>query len=261
MLVYIHIPKNAGTTMNAILKYNFRERHTEFYTHRQGNFLSETEFIEFIQRIQSQTDVLCGHDIVPLEAERSKLLGLKYFTFIRHPVNRAISLYYHEKKVTIGTEHCSQLPFSVYVTERPKENNAITNWQVYNIAGKADYNRAIRLLDQFLMVGLVEQFDKSLILLRKRLCNTSGFSHFRIVYKRMNVSQNRQVTLKSLPQNIRDRLIEMNQEDLKLFEYAKRRLNEELQYIPHVAYKTLLLKVNNIVFHYWPSVYDYYARK
>ncbi len=163
--------------------------------------------------------------------------------------------------MTAGTEHCSQFPFSVYVTERPKENNAITNWQVYNIAGQADYSRAIRLLDQFLMVGLVEQFDKSLILLRERLCHTLGLSHFRIVYKRMNVSHNRRITSASLPQNIRGRLLEMNQEDLKLFEYAKKRINKELQQLRHVAYKTLLLKANNIVFHYWPSVYDYYARK
>jgi hypothetical protein len=30
--------KNAGTTMNTILKRNFGERYTEFYTQRQGIF-------------------------------------------------------------------------------------------------------------------------------------------------------------------------------------------------------------------------------
>ncbi len=63
--------------------------------------------------------------------------------------------------MTAGTDHCSQRPFSSYVTERPKENNAITNWQVYNIAGQTEYNRAVRLLEQFIMVGVVEQFDSS----------------------------------------------------------------------------------------------------
>ena len=244
MLVYIHIPKNAGYyNENRFSNVILGERYAEFYTRRHGNFLSETEFIELIQQTQPDHDVLCGHDILPLEQECSERLGLKYFTFIRHPVNRAISLYYYEKKLTAGTNHCSQQPFSIYLHERPQENNAISNWQVCNIAGTADYNRAVRLLEQFIMVGVVEHFDRSLLLLSEVI----EFPNFNMYYTKDNVSKEKVLSMDTLPQEILDTLLEMNREDVKLFEYATYRLNKMLKQYPQIKYKTMVFKGKNVI--------------
>lgn len=261
MLIFVHIPKNAGTTIDAILRRNFGRQYSDFYTDRCGTFLTEVEFIELIKSRSPHCTALAGHDFRPLNPEMSRLLNLHYITFIRHPVERAISLYYYERAHPNNPNDIALSSFSEYVNKRPLYDNAISNWQTYQLVGAVSLERAKEVLEQFLVVGLVEEFDKSLILLRERLYHVLGLSHFRIVYQRMNVSHNRQITSASLPQNIRDRLLEMNQEDLKLFEYTRRRLHEEVQYLRHVAYKTLLLKTNNFMYRYWPSLYDFYARK
>ena len=245
MLVNIHIPKNAGSTVNNIFKRNFGERYTIFQTDRCGEFLTNSELIDLIENIKPHTDILSGHDILPLDAKTSKSLGINYFTFIRHPISRAISLYYYEKART-KKDHISQYSFREYIRERPKFDYAISNWQTYNIAGVLDFEKAKTNLERFSMVGLVEEFDKSLILLQK-IMHQIGFPTFKIVYKPANVSQNKNISMNTLPKDLLRELVELNQEDLQLYNYTKIRLNEEAIKVQDFMLKTKIFKINNTV--------------
>ena len=246
MLVHIHIPKNAGTTVNEILNKNFGKRYSHFHTKRCGQFLSDSEFIELINHHKPHADVLSGHDILPLDAEISKSLGVSYFTFIRHPVSRAISLYFHEKSRT-EKDHISQYSFQEYVKERPKHDGAISNWQTYNVAGVVDFEKARSALDQFVMVGLVENFDKSAILLQE-VMQKAGFPNFIILSKPANVSQNKTLSIETLPENIFENLSELNQEDIKLFEYAQNRLDQDIHNLSSFKQKEDLFKIRNNIY-------------
>ncbi len=250
MLIHIHIPKNAGTTVDSILKRNFGERYYDFYTDRNGKFLTQSEFIQLVKKIQPYTDVLSAHDIHPLEQETSKQLELNYFTLIRHPVERARSLYYHERRNT-GKNHISQKSFHEYVQERSKEDRAISNWQTYNIGGEADFFKAKKILDNFALVGLVEKFDESLLLLREKFkkgLNKNKLINLNIFYQQQNISQSKIVTEPMGEEKTLEKLIEMNQEDLQLFEYASTRLNIEISKINNFQIQKNIFQTTNLLY-------------
>jgi hypothetical protein len=225
MLIYVHIPKTAGSTMRSLLQRNFKRRFFGVYTDRRGEFLTDDELIQLVRHIYPAKEVLSGHDIRPLQEKSVQGIDLRYVTFIRHPFSRAISLYYFEKKHTVSS-HVSQKSFKEYVQQRPSHDKAISNWQAFNISSQGTFEHAKELLDDFLMVGLVERFDLSLIWLQECL----GENYLRYIgYTRQNVSRKKQYSISNLPQNIQDELADLNQEDLKLYEYAKKRLEEDLK--------------------------------
>jgi hypothetical protein len=233
MLIYVHIPKTAGSTMRSLFKRNFGRRFFGFYTDRRGEFLTDDELIQLVWHIYPGKEVLSGHDIRPLQEKSVQGVDLRYVTFIRHPFSRAMSLYYFEKKHSVGS-HISQKSFKEYVQQRPDHDKAISNWQVFNISSKGTFEHAKELLDDFLMVGLVERFDLSLIRLQECL----GEDYLRYIgYTRQNVSKNKQYSISNLPHDIQDELAHLNREDLQLYNYAKKRLEEDLKRLSDVEDK------------------------
>lgn len=248
MLIHIHIPKNAGSTINTILKRNFQNRYTGFYTDRCGKFLSDSELITLITTLKPETTVLSGHDIRPLAPDASRELGVEYFTFIRHPVEWAISLYYYEKSFTSGQSHISQYPFDEYVLERSTQDRAISNWQTYNLTPNANFEDAQKVLEYFLVVGIVHEFDTSLILLRENIQNVLGIPYFNMWYQVANISRNKKLTSSTIAEKTFKKLVEMNQEDIKLFEYAAKRLEQDANNIRCARFRTVFFKLSNRVY-------------
>lgn len=233
MLIYVHIPKTAGSTMKSLLQRNFGRRFFGFYTDRRGKFLTDDELIQLVRQMYPAKEVLGGHDIRPLQEKSVQGIDLRYVTFIRHPFSRAISLYYFEKKHSVGS-HISQKSFREYVKQRPTHDRAISNWQSFNISSRGSFEHAKELLDDFLMVGVVERFDLSLILLQE--CLGADYFHH-IGYTIQNVSKNKHYYIDNLPADIREELTYLNREDLKLYEYARKRLEEDLKKLSNVEDK------------------------
>jgi hypothetical protein len=225
MLVHIHIPKNAGSTIHSILDREFKQHHYSFYTDRRGNFLSDVEFQSLLNSIPKDTQCFSGHDIRPLDFATSKELNLHYFTFIRHPIERAISLYFFEKSRT-QSSHISHASFQEYIQERPTHDNAISNWQVQNLTSEASFEAAKSTLEQFLFVGLVEHFDKSLLLFNKALTN-KGMPKINTIYASKNVSKAKTLNRSSIDQESREKLEALNTEDIKLWEYTKNLIEQQ----------------------------------
>ncbi len=245
MLVHIHIPKNAGSTMRQLLKCNFKSRLAEFYTHRRGRFLTDDEFLAYLSTLPDGTAALTGHDLRPLSPMVSAEHGIRYFTFLRDPIRRAISLYHYERKVagSRDAQHVSLLPFEQYVEERPKYDRAISNWQVHNLSATGNLDDARYRLEAFLMVGLVERFDESLLLLRER-CHERRLA---VAYRKENVSAKPIVRLAGLSRNVLARLQEMNALDIALYEYGCQRFERDLRTVAGLAAKLTLLRMRNRV--------------
>ena len=253
MLVYLHIPKNGGMTMKSIFDRELGNRVKYVYSDAVGEFISETKLARIAKSLDSHIKVLFSPNIRPLDAEISRSLNLNYATLIRHPVKRAISLYYEERRATEGANHISQRSFEEYVRERPKYDNAISNWQTYNITKKATFEQARELLEQFLVVGVVGHFDMSLLVMRE----LGGLSGFKIYYKKQNVSVEKKITMKTLPEKTLEMLLEMNQEDLKLFEYANTRLKKDTQNFPNITGKLKVFQRKNFLYNKSPWVFKF----
>lgn len=224
MVVFVHIPKNGGSTFRgSILARNFGRRHLNLYHEEPGYFFSGSEIEQLLSRYR--IDSISSHGIRwPLPRYR----GVAYYvTFLRDPVDRALSLYYHERRKTTGTSHCSQLSFEEYLDTRVHEDNALSNYQTYHICGGCDLEAAKDILRQFMLVGLIDQYDESLILLRKRI--EEIYPEFSICYTKRNVSAERFLNQESLPGEVYQRIVALNSMDLQLYEWAKQSLNSRIQ--------------------------------
>ena len=222
IMVYIHIPKNAGTTFKEILARNYGAGYHQFYTDRRGKLLKEDELRELISSLPTGARALSGHNLLPYP-DLIEQLSLNYVTLIRDPVSRAISLYHYERKTTHGTDHISQRSFDDYLDVRPTIGGAITDFQTYNLTGGRDVAEAKRILDRFFVVGLVERFDEFLCLLSHSLNGA-----FDAAYIPLNVSGDRVVSAETLTISQQKRILEMNRADSELFAYAGERLERDL---------------------------------
>ncbi len=251
MLIHIHIAKNAGTTIRKILKHNFGNRcsnYREFYNFKKTTYsikkpepLPESDFIEYINQVRETADVVTGHDIVPCSPEISARLGLEYFTFIRHPVTRTISLYNYEREMVkkssaIQSEKTlCHLPFEEYIVHK----RAAKNWQTYALTG--NYNSsaedAIAKLESFLMVGAVDKFSQSLIVLREAIRHIKNIN-IPIESIRFNETKEKTLIREKLTVKEIDKILAQNQKDIKIYYYSISRLLKDSEKIS----KSLFIK-------------------
>lgn len=98
-LVHIHIPKTAGTTLNAILENNYGRRFLELSFSYTRSTLREVEQAAVASHF-ADYDCLSSHKFVaPFPGpDRSEFLPI---AFLRHPVKRVISEYRFTKSRVI----------------------------------------------------------------------------------------------------------------------------------------------------------------
>ena len=157
MIVFLHIPKTAGTTFRFILESTFgiSNCHTN-QTKRESFRQSDLDFAKmFFPRLRA----IAGHNLVdPLQLAVGQ--HPFYMTFMREPVMRAISHYQDwvlRGHIKTGFEECL------------RKNEDLENLQVKLMAGGRDLDKAKRFLEKCHFVGFTENFDLSLHLL-ERIC-------------------------------------------------------------------------------------------
>lgn len=154
MILFLHIPKTAGTTFQFILENSFGPAHCHL-GHLGYKFADQRDF-DFARKFFPWMRSIAGHNLTdPL---RFVVPDPFYITFLREPVARSFSEY--QDNVTRGK---SKLTFE----EMLRADEAMTNIQVKRVAGKADLDRAKSNLEKFSFVGLTEKFDLSLHMLEK----------------------------------------------------------------------------------------------
>ena len=224
IFVHVHIPKNGGTTFNRVLTRVYGRNFLKVYSDIPGEFF-DSDRVAGLVMANPDAQCIASHSIrTPLP----ELDGVRFWpvTFLRDPIRRLVSLYYHERKITTraGREHCSQLPFDEYLPERITHDNAFDNWQTYHIAGCVDLDKAKEILETYFFVGLLERYDASLLLLRER----ASWPWFPVLYARQNRGPSRP------PESIMSRatlnkLREMNEVDLALHQYFVQRHDAEVR--------------------------------
>ncbi|NOX62625.1 MAG: sulfotransferase family protein [Chloroflexi bacterium] len=224
IFIHVHIPKNGGTTFNRVLDRVYGRAFVKVYSHVPGEFFSSDKIADLVLS-HPHMRCLASHSIrAPLPA----LEGVRFqpVTFLRDPVRRLVSLYYHERKITTraGREHCSQLPFDEYFVERITHDNALENWQTFHIAGCVDLEKAKALLDEYFFVGLLERYDASLLLLSARI----GWPRPFILYARQNRGPSRPPE-SIMSRETLNRLRELNAVDIALYQHYRQQHDAEVR--------------------------------
>jgi hypothetical protein len=223
--IHIHVPKNAGSTFNAILARRFGGRYLSDYKYPPGYILSEAEKREYVL---AHPECECiGNHVFRFPGPPLPEVTYRYLTFLRHPVPRLVSLYAYERK-TSDPSHCSHRPLEEWLDIRlTSRDSALTNYQTYHICGlddpvKMSFDLARRTLEQFDFVGILEDFDNSLLLLARSL----GWPLDDLYYRKVNETKSESTV--AVNSQTRQRILDLNQLDLQLYEYGLERHRRNL---------------------------------
>ena len=91
-LIFLHVPKSAGTTFGAILRQQYGRNHIYKIDNEAAN-ASVEQYKQMGINDKRQYRVIEGH--WPVELHNNVIQPCTYVTFLRNPLKRVVSHYYH----------------------------------------------------------------------------------------------------------------------------------------------------------------------
>lgn len=215
MICLTHIPKTGGTTFRHILINNYSFRHVDIPVDPRHVLVHPNLFplnSVFVGQIRS----LSGHRLRFSDEIRSKFPDFKFTVFLRDPILRIISLFFH-----IQHYENPAIVFRDWVSENYTDP-ILSNFQTRFVAGNQNLSVAKTILKSgYFFVGTTDSFDKSLLMLKRLL---GGRLDIRYEKKRSS-GRNASEILEN-PENSEslDKLRNHNELDLQLFEFVETNL-------------------------------------
>jgi len=224
-LIFLHIPKTAGTTLNRIIEWQYSP--FEIFTMDPYRIRATAErFKQLPEKRRGRLRVVRGHLFYGIHEFLPQ--GATYFTMLRDPVARVLSAYYfvlrrplnplhrRVKKERLGVEDCLRL--------FPERHNLQSRF----IAGIRDAaigdERLLKiakenLANSFRVVGISERFEESLVLMSKTFGWEIPF------YESKKVAKTRPMVEPKLADLIR----EHNRLDAELYEFGTKLFEQSLR--------------------------------
>ena len=242
LLIFLHVPKTAGSTFHQILNARYRasKTHNVF-----GSRYSEESIAEFMRDGSTKytgVELLKGHMPFGLHSYASHSKS-RYITILRNPIERVISQYYYIKKNVNNPLYDAVEGGGMSITDFVESGVAVgmNNGQCRFLNGDLDeyaFNECDeQLLNQvkdniekhFVWVGLTERFDESVLLLADLMKWKKLPFYFR-----ENVSKTRKPARAISDQDIKA-IQHYNKYDLELYEYAGKRLDAQIANSPEFS--------------------------
>jgi uncharacterized radical SAM superfamily Fe-S cluster-containing enzyme len=238
LILHYHLFKNAGTSVDAMLRKNFGKHWATREFAQRGRRTNSDDVAKFL-RSRPNLVALSSHTArLPLP----ELDGAHIFPilFLRHPIDRLRSAYQFERKQksdTLGSKLAKAHSFAGYLQKLmaiPGHRQA-RNFQTHRLAffdplgPGSERERAGRALDALPFVGLVDDYDRSIERLQSLL--RPLFPAFRAFNVHMNVTRARSGTVDESLCEIEeeigtDQFVELcaaNVDDIDLYNALKRK--------------------------------------
>jgi hypothetical protein len=246
-LLFLHIPKAAGTTLHSVIERQFAPDVTfsiDGFNSPQGI----KEFIRLPAQQREKIRLVKGH--MPYGLHKYLSVPASYITMLRDPVDRVVSHYYFVLKTPAHYLHqaVTRERMSLEDFVRSGLSTELTNDQTRLISGVEKVNTRLldgeerrtlqasrepvtreiletakeNLREHFAAVGLFKSFDESLLLFKKVL----GWGS--IYYVRRNVTKGRP-RVRQVPREARAVIEKYNEMDMELYEYARQRFEEAIR--------------------------------
>jgi len=246
VILHFHLFKNAGTSVDKILKNNFKNRWGEVEGLNRRKLDTE-DLIQFI-RANPGYDAISSHTAVISVPELDDI-NILPIVFMRHPIDRIRSAYDFERKQdaqTPGAIKAKEGDFKHYMEWRI---STPTPWQVsdFHAFRFKDFHKftpakqrekfldaSLSAIDAFPLVGTVEEFEFSMMEFERLL--TPHFPNFKTEKVQENVTSEQGLSIDQKLEAFRDRigaktyqkLLDINIDDMKLYEYVKTCLHARL---------------------------------
>lgn len=234
-IIFVHIPRTAGTTLHTILDRQYR-REQIYSTNPTPDRPSASvdEFKRLSAAQIAQIRLLRGH--LPFGLHEFIAGPSVYFTLLREPVERVISYYYYIRREPLHYLHDYTLMQGMTLKRCIESRVSLStdNFQTRMLSGFWDQGAyggcthetlelaKENLRERFRVVGLTERFDETLLLLKKE------FGWGNIFYVRQNVTHGRPEPSK-LPPDALSTIRNDNQLDAELYQYAQTLFETQIQ--------------------------------
>lgn len=232
VIFHYHLFKNAGTSLDAILRENFPNQWAsqEFTV----DLIKHRSLIEAWIRQTPQAVCFSSHTAMlpPPDLTDIKVLPVLFY---RHPIDRIVSAYRFEQRQkvdTFGSVLARHTNMAGYIATRLalSEDRQCRNFHVHRLAQMFDarqgneLSRAKRAVDELPFIGVVEDFAGSLERLQ-RWWHLEGFDGIALRPVKKNVSQDIKKSLELRLEELRyqlgdviyTQLLEANQADMELY--------------------------------------------
>ncbi len=239
-VIYLHIPKAAGTTLHRIIKRQYPP--DAVFEVDPGAPDAKEDSIHALKALsdshRSRIRFLTGH--VPFGVHQWVAEPALYVTLLRDPVERAISDYYYIRNTPQHPFHQQMmvenlsLEDTVRVDVEANGNNLQTRW----VSGYAAADHSLPPYDPlpedalqrakqnvenwFAIAGVVERFDETLLLMKRH------FGWRNVYYTKANVTRGRPAAA-ALPAATVAFIREHNALDMELWAFCARRLEEQVR--------------------------------
>ena len=228
MDIFIHIPKCGGSTLNRILKNEYRKENIHLKVYDQ---LAEENLSYEFDSVKKR--LIHGHFSYGIHEKMNLNSIPRYFSMLRDPVDRIISHYFYVKSSPTHYLYKSveRLDLNLLDYALSDLSFELDNGQVRMIAGigeKTDkvtekhLEKAIfNVENQFASVGILEEYNLSLLLFKNKL-NWSKVP----VYKKINITKSYS-SREEIGVKAKEQIRERNKFDQRLYEYVSERLLRE----------------------------------
>lgn len=185
MIIYLHIPKTGGTSVNEIFKRAFGSQFVHVPMLADGRVALSPQETQTLVEQHATAKAMGGH---PLRFPMPPVPNLtyEYVTVLRDPIERLVSFYFYERRIyQADPKHRSKLKLMDFIEAlKPYDyGKSQCRW----LDASQDAERAKDVLRQFAAVGTTENFNGWLMLMRAKL----GLPLTALIQPRLNTTKHK----------------------------------------------------------------------
>lgn len=247
VVLHFHLFKNAGTSVDRILKQNFKDAWAEIEGPNRKK-LDSDDLLAFI-RSNPKLRAVSSHTAVITLPKVDDIVFIP-ICFVRHPIDRIRSAYEFERTQNAQTPGAIQAKKGSFIDYMEWRLSNPPSWQVSNFHAQRfkDFaqftparnmelvtERAKHAVNAMPWLGLVEEFDRSMETFAETIRPYySGFKTFRANDNRTTpqgstLHDNLQLFRESIGAETYGKLEEINALDFELYDMVKKRFASEIE--------------------------------
>ena len=233
-VIFMHIPKAAGSTLHSVLTRCYRRNETFNVKGARSPEVAEFAASRIEDRVRIR--LVKGHLLFGFHKYLPR--PSTYITILRDPVDRVISHYYYVMRRPHHRLYETVTSANMSLEEYVESGTALelNNGQVRAFYGtdhlNVEFGRCTRAMfdeatrnmrSHFSVVGTADRFDEALLLMKHRLqWNRQPF------YLAKNVTKDRP-SLRNVPKHVIRKIQDANELDIEFFDAARRSFDEEVE--------------------------------